>query len=70
MGLKPSDLCTEEPRFSYLGSWHANLIQIDRRKCLLFVNERTLFDFIMPDVAQAATAKGRATPSASRCHRA
>ena len=42
IGLKQSDLCTEEPRFSYLGSWHANLIHIDRRKCLLFANDRTL----------------------------
>ena len=45
MGLKSSDLCTEEPRFSYLGSWHANLIHIDRRKCVLFVNDKTLFNF-------------------------
>ena len=54
MGLKPSDLCIEEPRFSYLGSWHANLIHIDRRKCLLFANDRTLFNFIVPDVPRAA----------------
>ena len=37
MGLKQPDLCEEEPRFSYLGPWHANLIHIDRRKCVLFV---------------------------------
>lgn len=53
MGLKPSDLCAEEPRFSYLGPWHANLIHIDRRKCLLFANDRTLFNFIVPDVTRA-----------------
>jgi hypothetical protein len=53
MGLKPSTLCTEEPRFSYLGSWHANLIHIDRRKCVLFANDKTLFNFIMPDVSRA-----------------
>jgi hypothetical protein len=53
MGLKPSDLCTEEPRFSFLGPWHANLIHIDRRKCVLFVNDNTLFNFIVPDLSRA-----------------
>ena len=53
MGLKQSVLCTEEPRFSYLGPWHANLILIDRRKCVLFVNDKTLFNFIVPDVSRA-----------------
>jgi len=53
MGLKQSDLCAEESRFSYLGPWHANLIYIDRRKCVLFVNDKTLFNFIAPDVARA-----------------
>lgn len=53
MGLKPSDLCTDEQRFSYLGSWHANLIHIDRRKCVLFVNDKTLFNFIVPDLSRA-----------------
>ena len=52
MGLKQSDLCDEEPHFSYLGPWHANLINIDRRKCVLFVNDRTLFNFIAPDVSR------------------
>lgn len=52
MGLKQSDLCAEEPRFSYLGSWHANLVHIDRRKCVLFVNDKTLFNFITPDVSR------------------
>ena len=53
MGLKQSDLCAEEPRFSYLGPWHANLIHIDRRKCVLFVNDKTLFNFIVPDLSRA-----------------
>ncbi len=53
MGLKPSDLCADESRFSYLGPWHANLIHIDRRKCVLFVIDKTLFNFIVPDVSRA-----------------
>ena len=53
MGLKQSNLCTEEAHFSYLGPWHANLIHIDRRKCVLFVNDKTLFNFIVPDLSRA-----------------
>jgi len=53
MGLKQSDLCVEEPRFSHLGQWHANLIYIDRRKCVLFVNDKTLSNFIVPDLSRA-----------------
>jgi len=53
MRLKNSDLISKEPCDSYLGSWHANLIYIDRRKCILFVNDRTLFNFIVPDVLRA-----------------
>ena len=52
MGLKKADLLEAEPHFSYLGSWHANLIHIDRRKCVLFVNDKTLFNFIAPDVSR------------------
>jgi Domain of unknown function (DUF6933) len=33
-----------------LGNWYANLIRIDRRKCLLFTNEKTLFSFLIPGV--------------------
>ena len=53
VGLKPSDLWLDEPNFSFLGQWHANLIYIDRRKSVLFVNDRTLFNFILPDVNRA-----------------
>ncbi|MFP4379160.1 MAG: DUF6933 domain-containing protein [Candidatus Sumerlaeia bacterium] len=53
MGLKPKDLTSEVPEESRLGQWHANLIYIDRRKTLLFVNDRTLFNFIAPAVSRA-----------------
>lgn len=52
-GAKRSDLSEDEPKESYLGSWHANLIYIDRKKCLLFVNDKTLFNFIVPDISRA-----------------
>ena len=53
MGLKKTDLLETEPHFLYLGTWHANLIHIDKRKCVLFVNDKTLFNFIAPDVSRA-----------------
>jgi hypothetical protein len=53
MGLKKSDLCEVIPKFSYLGPWHANLIYIDRRKCVVFTNDKTLFNFIATDVSRA-----------------
>lgn len=33
---------------SALGSWHANLLRIDRRKCILFTNDATLYSFFVP----------------------
>jgi hypothetical protein len=33
-----------------LGNWYANLIRIDRKKCLLFTNEKTLYSFLIPNV--------------------
>jgi len=53
MGLKKRDVSENEPSESYLGSWHANLIYIDGKKCLLFVNDKTLFNFIVPDISRA-----------------
>ena len=52
MSLKAKDLSVEPP-FSFLGQWHANLIYINRRKTLIFVNDRTLFNFIVPDVTRS-----------------
>ncbi len=50
MGLKPRDLLAAKPSGSFLGPWHANLLHINRRKCVLFTNDWTLFNFITPDV--------------------
>jgi len=49
----PAELRADAPDSSSLGQWHANLIYIARRKCLLFVNDRTLFNFIVPDVSSS-----------------
>ena len=52
-GLKSAESQHGDPPFSFLGQWHANLIYIDGRKSVLFVNDRTLFNFILPDVNRA-----------------
>jgi len=33
---------------SEVESWHANLLRIDRRKCVLFTHDTTLFSFLVP----------------------
>ena len=50
MGLGVKELATLEPEDSGLGPWTANLIFVNRRKCILFVNDKTLFNFLVPDV--------------------
>ena len=36
-----------------LCNWYSNLIGIDRKKCLLFTNEKTLYSFLIPNVKKA-----------------
>jgi hypothetical protein len=31
-----------------IGRWHANLLRIDRRKCVLFTHDQTLYTFLVP----------------------
>lgn len=50
MGLKDRDLFQGEAPTRGLGSWHANLVYIDRRKCLILANDKTLVNFIVPEV--------------------
>jgi hypothetical protein len=57
MGLKKADLVDESPKFSFLGQWHANLIYINRRKCVIFVNDKILLNFIVADVSRAEIRK-------------
>jgi len=37
-----------DPSADFFGPWHANLIRIERRKCILFTNDRTLYSFLVP----------------------
>jgi hypothetical protein len=34
-------------------SWHANLLRIDRRKCVLFTHDATLYSVFVPGLKKA-----------------
>jgi hypothetical protein len=36
-----------------LANWYANLLRINRRKCVLFTNEKSLYSFIVPNAVKA-----------------
>jgi hypothetical protein len=42
----------EQPE-GVLGGWHANLLRIERRKCVLFTNDATLFSIFVPGMKKA-----------------
>ena len=47
LSLMSSELMNYEPLdSSLLGTWYVNLIEIERKKHFLFVNERTLMSFV------------------------
>ena len=42
---KPSEGTTSSDE---MASWHANLLRVDRRKCILFTHDVTLYSFLVP----------------------
>jgi hypothetical protein len=42
--VKPSE---DEPKFGYIGNWHANLLRFGRRKCVLLTNSDTLYSIFV-----------------------
>jgi hypothetical protein len=50
MGLTNADLGNNASEESELGEWYANLFFVERKKCVIFTNARTLFTFICFDV--------------------
>ncbi len=36
-----------------LGNWYANLLRFNRRKCILFTNEKSIYSFFVPNVVKA-----------------
>jgi hypothetical protein len=43
--IKPDDI---EEQGQCISNWHANLIRVDRRKCILFTHDVTLFSIFLP----------------------
>jgi hypothetical protein len=48
--MTDQDLHTGNSVRGLFEDWHANLLRIDRRKCLLFTDSQTLFVFLVPAV--------------------
>ncbi|MCX8110333.1 MAG: hypothetical protein N3D15_03670, partial [Syntrophorhabdaceae bacterium] len=46
LNVKP-EIYIPENDPSFLGPWYVNLFFIERKKCLIFVNSKTLFPFIV-----------------------
>jgi len=50
LGISPIDIEASVSESEGLGNWYANIIRLDRKKCLLFTNEKTLYTFLIPGV--------------------
>ena len=44
LGTKPTIGLAQPPSLS---DWHANLLRVDRKKCVLFTNDLTLYSFLI-----------------------
>ena len=44
LGTKPTLAPTQPPSLS---DWHANILRVDRKKCVLFTNDLTLYSFLI-----------------------
>ena len=52
MGISKPEAIEASSNDSLLGDWHANLIYIERKKCVVLVNDKTLINFIIPEVTK------------------
>lgn len=46
-GIPSSESCEILQADSLLGNWYCNLLTIDHRKCILFMNEKTFLSFLL-----------------------
>lgn len=53
IGVKNTDLINDASISQPLGDWYANLLWINRRKCILFTNEGTLYSFMVYGVMKS-----------------
>lgn len=47
LGIKKDQLCDFQDSDTLLGNWYLNMINIERRKILIFMNENTLLSFLV-----------------------
>jgi hypothetical protein len=59
LGKQDATIPQFEPQHGLLGPWHANLIRIERRKCVLFTNGCTPYSFLVPETKKADLIKFR-----------
>jgi len=50
LGQEPTNIV---PIKSFLGSWHANLLLVERHKCVLATNDSTLYTIFIPYLKKA-----------------
>ena len=50
LAVVPTDPDAAQINPEGLGNWYANLLRFDRRKCVLFTNEKTLYSLLIPGV--------------------
>ena len=50
--LDSSDVDSVKEATSILGDWHANLLCIERRNCILFTNDLTLYSIFLPKIVK------------------
>lgn len=48
LGLEAAPPAGTDPADSLLGDWYANALRIGREKCVLVMNEKTLYSFLLP----------------------
>ena len=47
LGTPKAELVEKAQDPGLVGDWYANLFRVDRRKCILFTNARTLYAFVV-----------------------
>jgi IS30 family transposase len=57
LSLKASDFSDASSNNTVLGAWYVNQILINRRKVLVFMNEKTLLSFIVVGIKKSKTIK-------------
>jgi len=50
LGVVPTDPDVTQINPEGLGNWYANLLRFNRRKCILFTNEKTLYSFLISGI--------------------